>query len=263
MGYSVIQHTGLLDLPHADVLFLHIDRTVLPDEYVARTAEYPVVINGRAVDISRHRYSMARLSQNDGYDGPVIIKTNANYGGLPERRGQAERRSPLARLARHAARIWPGTQWAENTGSIDWSTVDHLNPRHYPILENPGEVPAEVWNNTHLVVEKFLPEREGEFFYVRYWTFLGDQSMSGRYGSRHPIVKFGGMATPDTFVEPPPELRQWRERLGLDYGRLDYVMHEGKPILLDANKTLGGGDSIMAYRNRFDILATGIAAYLS
>lgn len=159
-------------------------------------------------------------------------------------------------------RLRPGGR-PERTGpEIDWATIDHLNPRQYPILAHPGEVPAGVWNNEHLIVEKFLPEREDDLYFVRYWTFLGDRNMTGRYGSRNPIVKFGGIATPDMPVEPPPELRQWRERLGLDYGRLDYVMHDGRPVLLDVNKTPGGGDSIAAYQSRFDVLATGIDSFL-
>ena len=32
-----------------------------------------------------------------------------------------------------------------------------------------------------------------------------------------------------------------REQMGFDYGKFDYVIHEGKPILLDANKTVGAG----------------------
>ena len=42
-------------------------------------------------------------------------------------------------------------------------------------------------------------------------------------------------------VEPHPLLEEWRRRLHLDYGKMDYVMHEGCPVLLDANKTVGAG----------------------
>ena len=37
----------------------------------------------------------------------------------------------------------------------------------------------------------------------------------------------------------PDERRAERERLGFDYGKFDFVVREGKAILLDANKTPG------------------------
>ena len=40
-------------------------------------------------------------------------------------------------------------------------------------------------------------------------------------------------------AEVPPELRAERERLGFDFGKFDFVMHDGEPILLDANRTPG------------------------
>ena len=30
-----------------------------------------------------------------------------------------------------------------------------------------------------------------------------------------------------------------RQELGFDYGKFDYVVHDGRPVLLDANKTTG------------------------
>jgi ABC-type uncharacterized transport system ATPase component len=39
-----------------------------------------------------------------------------------------------------------------------------------------------------------------------------------------------------------PEILQLRKQLGFDYGKFDYVIHEGKVVLLDANKTTGSGD---------------------
>jgi hypothetical protein len=32
---------------------------------------------------------------------------------------------------------------------------------------------------------------------------------------------------------------QARKRLNFDYGKFDYVVHDGQPVLLDANKTTG------------------------
>lgn len=242
MGYRVFISCNLQDLPPAEAVFVHVDQSEVSAAYLQAAQQYPIQINGRADNISRARYSQIRLYAGDDYDGPVIVKTLNNYGGLPEY------------LAQHAVPE-AGTRLALGTTAF-------LDPNNYPIFNRLRDMPAEVWGNPHLSVEKFLPEREGDVFFVRYWTFFGKQEMAGRYGSRHPIVKFSGMVTPDKFAAPPPILRQWREELGLDYGRFDYVMHQGLPILLDVNKTLGGGDSIGSYLPRFHQLATGIRDYL-
>jgi hypothetical protein len=263
MGYQVIEHAGLRRLPDADLLFLHVNRTIVPDDYAAACARYPVAVNGRALDLSRRRYSPALLSEHDSYDGPVIVKTDANYGGTPERRS----RSWAARLASRVENVLD-RKLRGSSGSrmaVDdprWAHLEHLHPLSYPRFDSCALVPPGVWRNPKLVVERFLPEREGDLFFVRYWTFLGSQEMSGRYGSRDPIVKFGGRVTPDEPVAVPPELRRWREMLGMDYGRFDYVMHEGQPVLLDVNKTMGGGDSLEDYRESFASLATGIRDFL-
>ena len=36
---------------------------------------------------------------------------------------------------------------------------------------------------------------------------------------------------------PPSELEAFREANGFDFGKFDYVEHDGRPILLDINKT--------------------------
>ncbi|HEX2879540.1 MAG TPA: hypothetical protein VHO25_08375, partial [Polyangiaceae bacterium] len=38
---------------------------------------------------------------------------------------------------------------------------------------------------------------------------------------------------------PHPEIVKRKEELGFDIGKFDYVMHEGRPVLLDTNKTVG------------------------
>ena len=41
------------------------------------------------------------------------------------------------------------------------------------------------------------------------------------------------------FVEPHPEIVRLRKAMKFDYGKFDYVIHEGQVLLLDANKTVG------------------------
>ena len=40
-------------------------------------------------------------------------------------------------------------------------------------------------------------------------------------------------------AEVPPEIRLERERLGFDFGKFDFVIYDGEPVLLDANRTPG------------------------
>jgi hypothetical protein len=46
---------------------------------------YPMVINGSVTDISKTVFSDLLVTRDSGYPGPVIVKTNANYGGMRER----------------------------------------------------------------------------------------------------------------------------------------------------------------------------------
>ena len=45
----------------------------------------------------------------------------------------------------------------------------------------------------------------------------------------------------------PDELRALRRQLGFDYGKFDFVMHEGRAVLLDANKTPGRARNLSAF----------------
>lgn len=259
-GYRVIHHAGTGNLPPADILFLHVNRTIVPEAYAASASRYPVAINGRALDISRRLYSTVKLGKDDHYDGPVIVKTNENYGGLPEHRYV----SALLPVAQLLFRLPQSKARRQITAS--WSRLSSLDPLEYPVFSHIREVPLGVWKNKNLIVEKFLPEREGNLFFVRYWMFLGDKNLTGRFGSEHPIVKFHRRATEVIPIEIPEDLIAWRKKLNLDYGRFDYVMHEGRPIILDANKTLAfGARSRLTDRERkekFADFSAGIEFYL-
>lgn len=256
-GHRVISHKGTNNLPAADIVFLHVDKTLVPSIYADCASRYPVAINGRAVDISRNIYSDARLKRHDAYDGPAIVKTNRNYGGVPE----CIAGFPVPYFAKYLIvpvkfRLWRKIPCA-------WSKISSLNPLEYPMFNSIRDVPPGVWTNQNLFVEKFLPEREGKLFFIRYWTFLGDRNLTGRYGSNHPIVKFDRCVTEITPVNIPEELYAWRKKLNMDYGRFDYVLHQGKPFLLDANKTQATGALTKWSRQQFSILSKGIDFYLN
>jgi len=255
-GHRVIHHEGPFNPPSADVLFLHVNQTLVPEEYANCVSKYPVAINGRVFDISRKRYSSIKLEKDCRYDGPVIVKTDKNYGGVPEHRSSFK----LFSLASRMLKPPQIHRWRGITNS--WGRLSSLDPLEYPIFNSMQDVPLSVWNNHHLIVEKFIPEREKGLYFVRYWTFLGNVSLSGRYGCPHPIVKFRRCVTKITPVDIPEELISLREQLKMDYGRFDYVMHEGKPVVLDVNKTQAAGPLTDETRKQVETLSAGIYFYL-
>jgi hypothetical protein len=64
-------------------------------------------------------------------------------------------------------------------------------------------------------------------------------------------------------VEPEEEVLAWCRDLKLDYGKLDYVVKDGKPILLDINKTIGATGLINKKENdkKRKHLSEGIYSY--
>jgi hypothetical protein len=108
----------------------------------------------------------------------------------------------------------------------------------YPILGSVSEVPADVWNNPGLVVERFLPEQDAQGFWLRVWVFFEDRERCTRYCGTEPIVKGANVVARES-VPVPEEMRAERERLGFDYGKFDFVVREGRAILFDANRKPG------------------------
>ena len=216
MGHRVLIHHGAGRPPPGDIAVLHIDLTVIPPGYRTLISHYPRVINGAVLDISKRRISRNLLERTSSWCGPVIVKTNANYFGLAERDARPRR----------------------------WFSVRSVRAHEFPYLdaykiyESIGAVPERYWNTPGIVVEKFLPEHDERGYYIRTWTFLGRRERSFRHRGTDPIVKLGNIVESEP-VDVPEEIRSWRETLGFDYGKFDYVCHEGRPILFDANRTPG------------------------
>ena len=248
-GHTVIIRYGVEDLPSSDVTFLHIDLTTVPGGYLAATAGRPHVINGRAADIAKTAISTMLVTGPGDGGGPVIVKTVKNHGGKPERhlepRGLA--RSVRDSLARRG--------WLP-LGYRDW-----LDPYAYPIFASPAEVPARVYRNPALVVERFVPAREGELYAIRSYSFLGDQSIAERTLSPHPIVKRRDAVAWEQ-IDTPAEIIALRHQLGFDFGKFDYIVHEGRPVLLDVNRTPAFGHSPERLRRQGELLASGLRGLL-
>lgn len=248
-GLDVRVVPGVRSRIDARLAILHVDLTVTPAGYARLVERYPRVLNGAVTDISKRRISADVLGRRDRYPGPVIVKTDRNYGGRPERR-LAQRAQPR----REAVRTWrdrlPWPYRAIWTGD-------------YPIFESVDRVPRAVWFNPAFVVQPFLPERRDGLWCLRTWMFLGDASTHSLSYSESPIVKSHTVVRREVLDEVPAELQDIRNRLGFDYGKFDYALVDGRVVLYDTNRTpaLGGLPEARSMAN-IQVLARGIGAFL-
>ncbi len=241
LGHRVIVHHGLEDAPAADLAVNNVDLTRTPEAYAALFSRYPRVINGRVLDVSKSRFSQSLLSRDDPWPGPVIVKTEANFGGKPE----ALLRS-IARERGLACDDVPAGPVAEG----------------YPTYASLAQVPAQAWTTPGLVVEKFIPERDERQHYVRVWLFCGARERSSRWSANVPIVKSENMLERED-AQVPDELRAWRERLGFDFGKFDYVKAADGFALLDVNRTPTAPPTLPPQaKASIRFLAEGIEAFL-
>jgi hypothetical protein len=111
-----------------------------------------------------------------------------------------------------------------------------MSLRDYVLFDRAGDVPEQIWRDPQLVVEKFMPERDPRGFALRTWCFMGKRETCSCCISADPVVK-GADVIAREMVAVPDELREVRTRLGFEYGKFDFVLHEGRPVLFDANFT--------------------------
>ena len=215
MGHTVRIGRGP-NSPPGDVAFYHVDTTVPPPEYVELQGRYERNINFQTGDISKRKISRLILAAGDPWDGPVIVKANYNNRAIVE----DYHNQVAARAGRPLPH--PGITKGEK----------------YRVLPSLTDVGDEVWNDPMLVVEKFVAEPDEDGFALRTWVFMGGRERCTRLVTAEPISKAGGVIK-NAPVAVPEGLRAERDRLGFDFGKFDFVMHEGEPFLLDANRTPG------------------------
>jgi hypothetical protein len=231
------------------VAILHLDISRIPEEF-SRLHGYRAVINGRVMDITKRSFSSLMLGREADYAGPVIVKTDANCGGMPE----------------FTQELRQATGFTLRIGSPQspWRRVRVMDPINYPVFPSIAAVPNGVWANPRLIVERFMPEHEGDLYCLRSWVFLGSRSYSVLLRSPHPIVKVSTAVHKEPITEVPEELRHMRHRLGFDYGKFDYGIVEGRVILYDVNRTPTLGANISPERRDqiADLLAEGLYDFL-
>ncbi len=102
--------------------------------------------------------------QGSEVDGPLIVKTELNHGGRPE---------------------------ADNRDASRWKRRIRRMLRHTSLRYRfaPRARCRAVWSNPSLVVERFMPEREGAAYAIRWCLFLGDRATSFRLVPDNPVVR--------------------------------------------------------------------------
>lgn len=237
------------ELPEADIAILHTDITVVGEEYIKLLNHYPCVINGAVTDISKTVFSDLIVTKSDGYNGKVIVKTNANFGGMRERQksfNEGDWKSTI-----EIQRPWRRVEWM----------------KEYPVFDSPSAVPGGVWRNDRLVVEKFLPEQNSQGDYLlKVWMFFGDQGIYYQCVSNDPVIKSQNLIRREFLDvnDVPESIREVRARMGFDYGKFDFSIHEGKPVLYDVNRTPGGPKQTLkseTAERSYRILSAGLNSF--
>ena len=216
LGHSVHVSRGPEPV-EGDAALLHVDSTIVEKPYLDLARHYRRTINFGTGDISKRATSRLLLAKGDSWDGPVMVKSDLNNGATMEdhhNREAAKMGLPLPH---------PGVTKAES----------------YRVLNSLAEVEDGVWSDPTRVVERFLPEHDKEGGYVlRTWVFMGSRERCTRVVTANQVSKAGAILRYAP-AEVPEELRREREQLGFDFGKFDFVIHDGRPVLLDANRTPG------------------------
>jgi hypothetical protein len=234
--HEITLHPGPTREARADLAIVHVDLTVVPPEYLASARQFGRAINANVPDISKRIISRQLVARGDDYDGPVIVKTNRNCGGLPE-----------AKLARKG--LIPGGMACK--------------PEDYPIFQFKRMVSEKFWDNPEFVVEKFLYEQRDGHFCLRTWVFLGDRETNSLSYSKSAIVKSNNVIRREPVAEVPDELRAMRREFGFDYGKFDYAIVDGRVVLYDVNRTPTlGRFSREQFMPRIRLLAEGLDSFL-
>jgi len=159
MGCTVDVMRGTRQQRRADLMIPHVDLTITPQAYVDLLRAYPNVVNRYVADISKSRISTHLIARNDPYTGPVIVKTDRNYGGVPERLLFPPSRFRPSRWAWSARRLI-GKVLGTDLRRVAWRYVESMPPDAYPVFPSVRDVPNGVFENTNLVVERSFPRSQ-------------------------------------------------------------------------------------------------------
>lgn len=224
LGVEVVHLYGTSAYEPADALLVHIDLSRLPESVTRFSERYPRHINARALDIRKQSFADGLLKRGDRYDAPVIVKSDLNYGGVPEFISLSLAERAWAKAERL---LLPGP-------SIRIQTKED-----YRVFPSLADVPYGYFGRGN-IVQKMLHERRGGKYVLREYLFLGNLHYENIEHSDGEIISEDEHVSCLPFT-PHPRLIEMRRKLNLDYGKIDYVMVDGTPFIFDANKTMGLG----------------------
>jgi len=224
MGISAACVPAPVHVPSAAAALLHIDSTRPIDAFRKLSAHYPATLNAKVGSIEKRLISRHQVRKGEGYDGPVIVKTNLNFGGAIDY--QISRESHPLRTCMRALRQ-----------RMPWQFRTRLDGKDYRIFDRAADVPMMVWHNEHLIVERLLCERAGDQYVLRSWVFFGDGGFISVNYATTPIVQARTIVTRKIEFDPPPELLALRQSMHFDFGKFDFTIIDGVAHLLDANTT--------------------------
>jgi len=251
-GHEVTFLFGVRAFAPADVLVMHVDLSVVPDDYLEFARRYRIVINGGITDVRKSAFSRQLVRRGDGYDGPVIVKSNLNYAGIPER---LLSRSRLAMAIDHVVSRVPAVRARRG---LRFGT-----PADYRVYESVRDVPPDAFASAEIVVEQFLPEQENGLYCLRLFHCFGDRWTSVINRSTDRIIRAENKVS-RAEIDPHPDVVALRKSLALDYGKIDYVVRDGRAVVFDVNKTPGHAGPAMPHTvERFRHLAAGLSSFLS
>ncbi len=233
-GIEVVHLRGVTHPAEADAAVLHVDLSVVPRKYASTASRFPVAINAEVLDIRKRAFSTLAVTESTDYRGPVIVKTNLNAGGNQERRLKRHNKGGLkGKILRYA-------QYFTEVGGTAPHVERIRSPETYEIYPSPALVPPEIYRDRDMIVERFIPERQGASYHHRRYYFLGEAEVNQVWVGTSPICAGDSDGYPED--APLPEgLREFRRRLRIDFGKIDYVINpQGDVVVLDINKTPKG-----------------------
>lgn len=248
-GCEVTDLRGTKKVVPADLIVVHVDRSVVDPVYLEFAARYPRAFNAGVSDIRKRCYCEGLVVPGDGYEGPVIVKSDLNHGGKPEHN---------ARKFRLGRKVFQkGWRMAEKGLPQLVPPPAIVSKKQYRIYASAAKVPPVRFRDDRVVVQRFLPEMSGGRYLLRKYLFCGDAYLLQAELSEHPIISGGTDAPVLAHKEVPGEVLAFRERMKLDYGKIDYGVCGGRVVIYDCNKTMGRSDPEERGR-RSGILAAGI-----
>jgi hypothetical protein len=247
----------LAGVPHAArAVLMHVDAsrtdgfvTRAPELWEALRARGTIALNGQATDIRKRTLQMrcdalglpsAGAAREGAPDERVIIKTNLNSGGAPERQ---------------LGRVLGGL--ANPFGADLNDTIRDASG--YRVCRR-DEVPAGAWNDSTLVIERFIENPDGIFFRVH---TVGPATSVAEIWSEREVKKVtvgvrrrvnhlywrtsaGDRAegpSTDTAARVVALVRRVHAEIGIGFGAADCVMDaNGTLVVVDVNKTPGAAD---------------------